>query len=170
MMPESDAACDDQGDGHRERDADAALALGAGEAGQALLAEMIAGSLGPLSRISESIDLTLDQVSQWIAQPDNRRRIVNLVTLLDAQSQLLVCQYRVLAITRLVELAGQQSTAGPETVRRACADLLRLRLINPYQEDKRPPHARIPPPAAEPPIDEERILAALEELGRESDV
>jgi hypothetical protein len=126
-----------------------------------VLAELVAGSLGPLSRLSETLDLTLDQVSRWIVEPANREQISNLVTLLDAQTQLLICQQRLLAVARLVEVA--RNAESPETVRRACSDLLRIRLIDPYREDKRP--AKMPPP---PVFDEETILEALERMGREA--
>ncbi|MDY7108406.1 MAG: hypothetical protein SYC29_07185 [Planctomycetota bacterium] len=124
-----------------------------------VLDQLVAGALGPLSRLRDTIDLTLEEVSEWIVQPENRERISNLVTLLDAQTQLIICQQRLVAVARLVEVA--RSAPAYETVRRACADLLRIRLVDPYREDKRP--IRMPPPR---PVDEAVILAALEELGR----
>ena len=129
---------------------------------ETLLDQLVAGALGPLSRLRDSIDLTLEQVSEWIVQPDNRQRISNLVTLLDAQTQLIICQQRLLAVARLVEVA--RSAPAYETVRRACADLLKIRLVDPYREDKRP--IRMPPPR---PIDELAILEALEHLGRDEE-
>lgn len=122
------------------------------------LEKLINGTLGPLSRLQETIDLTLDQVSQWIAHPENRRQISNLVTLLDAQTQLIICQHRLIAAVRLTEVA--KSDASPEVVRRACADLLKMRLIDPYKEDKRPEKM---PPAR--PMSEEKILALWERMG-----
>lgn len=127
------------------------------------LERLVEGSLGPLSRLRDSIDLTLDEVSEWIAQPENRRQISNLVTLLDAQTQLIVCQHRLIAVARLADVAA--SAASPETIRRACADLLKLRLIDPYKEDKRP--EKLPPMVPFSPAAEERALAALERLGTE---
>jgi hypothetical protein len=91
-------------------------------------------------------------------QPYNRQQICNLVTVLDAQTQLIICQQRLLAAARLAEVAA--SATSPETVRRACADLLRIRLIDPYLEDKRP--QKMPPP---PVYSESEILASLERLG-----
>lgn len=129
---------------------------------ESLLDQLVAGALGPLSRLRDTVDLTLDQVSEWIVQPANRQRIANLVTLLDAQTQLIICQQRLVAVARLVEVA--RGAPGYETVRRACADLLKIRLVDPYREDKRP--VRMPPP---PPINEEVILQALEQFGRDID-
>ena len=120
--------------------------------------QLVSGALGPLSRLQDTIDLTLDQVSDWIMQPHNRQQICNLVTILDAQTQLIICQQRLLAAARLVEVAA--SAEWPETVRRACADLLKIRLIDPYLEDKRP--QKMPPP---PRHSESEILASLERLG-----
>ncbi len=111
-----------------------------------------------MSRLQDTIDLTLDEVSDWIMQPHNRQQICNLVTILDAQTQLIICQQRLLAAARLAEVAA--SATSPETVRRACSDLLKIRLINPYLEDKRP--EKMPPP---PVYSESEVLATLERLG-----
>ena len=120
--------------------------------------QLVSGTLGPLSRLQDTIDLTLDEVSDWIMQPYNRQQISNLVTVLDAQTQLIICQQRLLAAARLAEVAS--TATSPETVRRACADLLKIRLIDPYLEDKRP--VKMPPP---PVYSEAAILASLERLG-----
>ena len=120
--------------------------------------QLVSGALGPLSRLRDTMDLTLDEVSDWIMQPYNRQQICNLVTILDAQTQLIICQQRLLAAARLAEVAA--SATSPETVRRACADLLKIRLIDPYLEDKRP--EKMPPP---PVYSESEILASLERLG-----
>lgn len=127
-----------------------------------LLGEMINGSLGPLTRLADTIDLTLDQVSDWIMRPANRQQISNLVTLLDAQTQLMICQHRLLAVARLGEVAT--TATSPETVRRACADLLKIRLIDPYKEDKRP--EKMPPP---PDIDQDDVRAMFQQLGSQPD-
>ncbi len=128
----------------------------------ALMDQLVSGTLGPLSRLRDTIDLTLDEVSDWIMQPYNRQQISNLVTILDAQTQLIICQQRLLAAARLAEVAA--SAESPETVRRACADLLKIRLIDPYLEDKRP--QKMPPP---PVYSESEILASLERLGSMDD-
>jgi hypothetical protein len=93
-----------------------------------LLAKMAAASLGPLARLTEKVDLTLDQIGEWVAKPENRRNIFNLVALLDAQAQLLISQQRVVAAAHLAHIAADQN-APPETVRRACKDLLTLKVI-----------------------------------------
>ena len=126
--------------------------------GPSVMDQLVSGALGPLHRLRDTIDLTLDEVSDWIMQPHNRQQICNLVTILDAQTQLIICQQRLLAAARLAEVAA--SAESPETVRRACADLLKIRLIDPYLEDKRP--QKMPPP---PVYSESEILASLERLG-----
>ena len=93
-----------------------------------LLTKMAAASLGPLARLTEKVDLTLDQIGEWVAKPENRRNIFNLVALLDAQAQLLISQQRVVAAAHLAHIAADQN-APPETVRRACKDLLTLKVI-----------------------------------------
>ena len=114
-----------------------------------LLEMLVNCSIGKISNLTRAIDISLDGISDWIAKPKNRRKIANLVALLDAQTQLLICQHRVGAVARLAEVAGKD--AKPEVVRRACTDLLKLRLIDPYKEDRRPD--KMPP--AEPKTREE---------------
>ena len=126
--------------------------------GPSVMDQLVSGALGPLHRLRDTIDLTLDEVSDWINQPYNRQQISNLVTVLDAQTQLIICQHRLVAAARLVEVAA--TATAPETVRRACADLLKIRLIDPYLEDKRP--QKMPP---SPVYSESEILASLERLG-----
>src|SRR5688572_4006776 len=99
-----------------------------------LLSQLAAGALGPLTKLQDTINLTLDQISDWIAQPHHRRQISNLVTLLDAQTQLIICQHRLIAVAKLADVA--MNAPSHETVRRACSDLLKIRLIDPYKEDK----------------------------------
>ena len=147
---------------HTDDSTTAGTSHNANKHAQPLIEQLVSGSLGPLARLQESIDMSLGEVSEWIGQAHNRHEISNLVTLLDAQTQLLICQQRLLAVARLTEVARQASS--PETVRRACADLLKIRLIDPYEEDKRP--EKMPP---EPPIDEQAVLEALEHCGHEMD-
>jgi hypothetical protein len=131
-----------------------------------LLDKLVASALGPLNRVQETVNFTLDEVTAWIARPVNRKRIARLITLLDAQTQLLVCQHRLLAVARLVEVAHKAES--PETARRACANLLRIRLIDPYREDKRSPDAdadaQIPVQMV---VKEDDILSALRRLSDE---
>ncbi|MCI0674570.1 MAG: hypothetical protein L0Y42_02205, partial [Phycisphaerales bacterium] len=96
-----------------------------------LLDQIAAGALGPLTKLQDTIKLTLDQISDWIAQPHHRRQITNLVTLLDAQTQLMICQHRLIAVAKLADVA--MNAPSHETVRRACSDLLKIRLIDPYR-------------------------------------
>src|SRR5688572_9120844 len=130
-----------------------------------LLEKIVAGSLGPLTRLQDTINLTLVQISDWIAQPHNRQQLSNLVTLLDAQTQLMICQHRLIAVAKLADVA--MNAPSHETVRRACSDLLKIRLIEPYRENKRPE----PPPPPEPPRpkeDPQEWLDFLEKIGTEN--
>ncbi len=123
-----------------------------------LLEEMTQGSLGPITKLQEALNLTVEQIADWMGHPRHRFVAANLVNLYDVQTQLMVCQHRLIAVARLAEVIT--SAESPETVRRACKDLLAVRLIDPYREDERP--ERPPPPAV---VDEEKILEAFERLG-----
>ena len=93
-----------------------------------LLEQLLAGSIGPISKLQESLNLTLDQITRWIADPDTLKQIGSLTTLYDAQTQLTVCQHRLFAAARLVEVAA--TATAPETIRRACVDLLKLKVFD----------------------------------------
>ncbi|MCI0675220.1 MAG: hypothetical protein L0Y42_05515, partial [Phycisphaerales bacterium] len=88
--------------------------------------------------------------------------------LLDAQTQLMICQHRLIAVAKLADVA--MNAPSHETVRRAASDLLKIRLIDPYREDKRPE----PPPPPEPPQpplpgpDTDKWLDFLEKVGTEN--
>lgn len=109
-----------------------------------LIAQMLEGSIGPITRLSEALDMTLEGVARWMGRYENRRNVTNLVRLLDAQTQLLASQHRLYAVARLAEVTRNEK-ASPETVRRACVDMLKIQLIDPYVEDKMEPEDMPPP-------------------------
>jgi hypothetical protein len=123
-----------------------------------LLEHLVQGTLGPLSRLTEAIDLTLDQIIEWMAKPQNQQRIGHLATLLNAQAQLLACQCRIAAIAKLAEIT--QTSDKPETARRACMDLLKVCVFQSPEVDESQ--------MAEPALSEEELYRVLDRLGEKS--
>lgn len=125
-----------------------------------MLTHLVGGEIGSLNEFARQRSLTLEQLADWMAEPARREHAANLITLGDFQAQLLVCQHRAHIAARLVEVAG--SATSPETVRRACADLLKVRLIDPYKENRLKPSLR----PRKPRLTERILMQALERLGR----
>ena len=74
-------------------------------------------------------DLTLDDLVDWSAKPQTRRTLAGLCVLADAQTQLLLSRYRLVAATRLISQAtSEDDTLSAEQVRKACVDLLKMEL------------------------------------------
>ena len=135
------------------------------EAKSDLLRQIVTTSLGPLSRLSATMDVTLDQVSEWIARPESRRQVFNLLGLLNAQTEMLIAQQRVMAAVRLSEIANDRN-ASPETVRRACKDLLCMRLIERSRPKGKSGGDDLEPlPLPRPPMSHNEILRTLEQMG-----
>jgi hypothetical protein len=110
---------------------------GVGERKPTLLEQLVSGRFSPLANLPETLGMTLEQVADWIDDPTNRRRVMNLVMILDAQMQLVACQHRLGSVSRLADVGATAASA--ETVRRACADLLKVRLIDPWKQTKGEP-------------------------------
>lgn len=74
------------------------------------------------------------ELSDWIAAAKNRRVLERLCLMADVQAQLLLSRYRMLAATRLIKLATEETGDEPkgkgsgDTARRACVDLLKMEL------------------------------------------
>ena len=83
-----------------------------------LLKRMTEGQLDPL-------DLPPDELIARLARPEMRIRIATQCELGDIQSRLVAARYRPTVMTRLLTLATRDD-ASPETVRRACIDILKL--------------------------------------------
>ncbi|MEM6257289.1 MAG: hypothetical protein AAGI37_03125 [Planctomycetota bacterium] len=78
---------------------------------------------------AESHGLSLSELVDWAAEPKTRRLLSGLCVLADAQTQLLLSRYRLIAATRLIAQATAEDAAlPPEQVRRACVDLLKTEL------------------------------------------
>ena len=74
-------------------------------------------------------DLSLDELVTWAAKPETRRTLSSLCVLADAQTQLLLSRYRLVAATRLIGQATSEDEAlSAEQVRKACVDLLKTEL------------------------------------------
>lgn len=74
-------------------------------------------------------DLSLDELVAWAGKPETRRTISSLCVLADAQTQLLLSRYRLVAATRLIGQATSEDEAlSAEQVRKACVDLLKTEL------------------------------------------
>lgn len=74
-------------------------------------------------------DLSLDDLVDWAAKPETRRTLAGLCVLADAQTQLLLSRYRLVAATRLIAQAtAEDETLSAEQVRKACVDLLKTEL------------------------------------------
>ena len=74
-------------------------------------------------------DLTLDDLVDWAAKPQTRRTLAGLCVLADAQTQLLLSRYRLVAATRLIgQATSEDDTLSAEQVRKACVDLLKTEL------------------------------------------
>lgn len=74
-------------------------------------------------------DLSLDDLVDWAAKPQTRRTLAGLCVLADAQTQLLLSRYRLVAATRLIgQATAEDDTLSAEQVRKACVDLLKTEL------------------------------------------
>ena len=73
--------------------------------------------------------LSLNDLVDWAAKPQTRRLLSGLCVLADAQTQLLLSRYRLVAATRLIgQATAEDETLSAEQVRRACVDLLKTEL------------------------------------------
>eukprot|EP00752_Nemacystus_decipiens_P014099 g12535.t1 len=73
--------------------------------------------------------LSLGDLVDWACQAETRRTVAGLCVLADAQTQLLLSRYRLVAATRLIAQAtAEDETLSPEQVRKACVDLLKTEL------------------------------------------
>mgnify|MGYP001813774391 CR=1 FL=1 len=74
-------------------------------------------------------DLSLDELVEWAGKPATRRTLAGLCVLADAQTQLLLSRYRLIAATRLIgQATSEDENLSAEQVRKACMDLLKTEL------------------------------------------
>ncbi|MEX0885637.1 MAG: hypothetical protein WD009_04280 [Phycisphaeraceae bacterium] len=74
-------------------------------------------------------ELSPDELATWAGEAQTQRCLTGLCVLADMQTQLLLSRYRLLAASRLINLAtGEQEGGGGDVARKACVDLLKLDL------------------------------------------
>ena len=79
--------------------------------------------------LASAHELTPDDLAAWAGQATTQRCLSGLCVLADMQTQLLLSRYRLLAATRLINLAtAEGEAASDDQARRACVDLLKLDL------------------------------------------
>ena len=75
-------------------------------------------------------DLSLDDLVDWASEEKTQRTLAGLCVLADAQTQLLLSRYRLVAATRLIgQATAEDENLSAEQVRKACVDLLKTELI-----------------------------------------
>lgn len=93
------------------------------------LLDDLAGAEHDILSLAERHGLSLGRLVDWACKPDTRRTVAGLCVLADAQTQLLLSRYRLVAATRLIgQATADAETLSPEQVRKACVDLLRTEL------------------------------------------
>ncbi|MFI4859508.1 MAG: hypothetical protein ACIAXF_02380 [Phycisphaerales bacterium JB063] len=100
-----------------------------GPATSVVLLHELARAEDDVLALGERHGVGLAKLSAWAALPKTQRTVAGLCLLADLQTQLLLSRYRLVAASRLVAQAtGQDDTLGPEQVRKACVDLLKIEL------------------------------------------
>ncbi len=131
---------------------------------QQALEKIMAAEATP-AELATALGMTLEELIHWSTRPEIARLLRGALRLSDLRVQMLLCKFRTNAALHLISLA---SAAEPsELSRKACVDLLRTELnvldIDREDRDRGDRTAAAAPPAPS----EERILAALEELGEQ---
>lgn len=92
------------------------------------IADLVSAEYDILS-FAQRHGLSLDALVDWAHEPRTRRTLSGLCVLADAQTQLLLSRYRLVAATRLISQAtAEDDNLSAEQVRKACVDLLRTEL------------------------------------------
>lgn len=95
---------------------------------KALLNDLASAEHDVLS-LAQRHSLTLGALVDWACEHETRRTVAGLCVLADAQTQLLLSRYRLVAATRLIAQAtAEDDTLSAEQVRKACVDLLKTEL------------------------------------------
>jgi len=88
-----------------------------------LLADLSRAVVTPAT-LAAKRGLTLRQLAEEAASPENRRAMAALRDMADAQADLVISRARAKAARRLIRIA--QDREAPETARKACVDLLSM--------------------------------------------
>jgi len=91
----------------------------------ALIADIIAAELDWVG-IAARYELTPDDLAGWVRESGNRACLTGLCSLADLQAQVLLSRSRLLAASRLIELATGAAGGSAEVSRKACVDLMRM--------------------------------------------
>lgn len=93
------------------------------------LLQDLAGAEHDVISLAKRHGLSLGDLVDWACQHETRRTVAGLCVLADAQTQLLLSRYRLVAATRLIAQAtSDDDTLSAEQVRKACVDLLKTEL------------------------------------------
>lgn len=88
------------------------------------LLQDLAGAEHDVISLAHRHGLSLGDLVEWACQHETRRTVAGLCVLADAQTQLLLSRYRLVAATRLIAQAtSDDDTLSAEQVRKACVDL-----------------------------------------------
>ena len=121
-----------------------------------LLKDLTSGAL-TAGRVAERSGMTLRELAQWSASPQNAGALDALRALADARSALVIGAARAKAARSLLRIAADREH--PETARKACVDLLSVRPPVPVPADA----ARAEPGAKAQ--DDRALRSVLEKLG-----
>lgn len=89
----------------------------------------LAGAEHDVLSLAKRHGLSLGSLVDWACERETRRTVAGLCVLADAQTQLLLSRYRLVAATRLIAQAtSDDDTLSAEQVRKACVDLLKTEL------------------------------------------
>lgn len=93
------------------------------------LLDDLAGAEHDILSLAQRHGLSLPALVDWACNPQMRRTVAGLCVLADAQTQLLLSRYRLVAATRLIgQATADAESLAPEQVRKACVDLLKTEL------------------------------------------
>lgn len=79
-----------------------------------------------LANLAAAHKLTPADLATWASESATRRKLIGLCGLADMQTQLLLSRYRMVAASRLIQLATEDAQG--DLARKACVDLLKLDL------------------------------------------
>lgn len=93
------------------------------------LLDDLAGAEHDILSLAQRHGLSLGELVDWACETQTRRTVAGLCLVADAQTQLLLSRYRLVAATRLIAQAtADADTLPPEQIRKACVDLLKTEL------------------------------------------
>lgn len=93
------------------------------------LLQDLAGAEHDVLSLAKRHGLSLGDLVDWACERETRRTVSGLCVLADAQTQLLLSRYRLIAATRLIAQAtSDDDTLSAEQIRKACVDLLKTEL------------------------------------------